>query len=112
DPAWLHLSPATFELEAGASALVDVWLEVPPTAEPGGYHSRLRASFVPAPGEGATAVSVQAAVASDLRFAVEQREVTSFDRVHSLWRRYGIGAMLATGAGTLTFLFVFATSHF
>ncbi len=104
DAAWVHFAPARFPLEPGASGVVDVWLEVPGDAEPAAYHALLRASMTPAASDAGTAVSVTAAVATDLRFTVEDRHMTAMDAVQSWWARYGIGAMLAMGAGTLTFV--------
>jgi hypothetical protein len=112
DPGWVRFSPDTFVLERGAGTAVDIWLDVPSDALPGTYHARLRASFEDENRAAGTAVAVQAAVASDLRFVVEERKITTADRIESWWSRYGIAAMLATGVGTVTFLFMHVTRNF
>lgn len=111
-PEWVRLSPVSFMLEPGAGTVIDVWLEVPSDAQPGPYHARLRAAVEPGDTGTQTAIAVQAAVATDLRFTVEERNVTTQDRIESWWSRYGIGAMLATGVGTVTFLFLHVANRF
>jgi hypothetical protein len=64
---WFTFSPATFELEPGATVPVQITLEIPTDAEPDDYAALIQAQIAPS-GEGA---QVGAAAASQLTFTVE-----------------------------------------
>lgn len=104
--SWVRLQPATFELGGGEAIVVGVWLEVPGDATAGNYRARLRAMATSSAAEGGTAVSVRAAVASDLRFTVVEHEERALEPVVTWVERHAalLGISIGVFSGTLLML--------
>jgi hypothetical protein len=100
---WLRFSPSTFALAAGEGRAVSLWLDVLRSAQPGEYRARLHANVTPPSDAGGIAVVVRAAVATELRFSIEERHHRWYAPLLALGRQYGLGAALALGAGAVTF---------
>ena len=104
--SWIRLQPSTFDLGPGEGRVVGVWLDIPGNGTPGDYRARLRATAASSGPTKGTAVSLRAAVASDLRFSVIEHHPQFFDplvawlNVHAGW----LGASIAVFSGTLLML--------
>jgi hypothetical protein len=82
---------------------VSLWLDVPRSAPPGEYRARVHANVTPPSDAEGIAVVVRAAVASELRFSIEERHHRWYAPLLAFGRQYGLGAALALGAGAVTF---------
>lgn len=88
DPTWVIVHPASFDLAGGQTRVVGVSLVIPANAPPSEYRARLRATVEPTIPDSGVAVTVRAAVASDLRFAVVEHHKRWFDTAWAWSQRY------------------------